>query len=94
MAVVKQLATSQRGNVSYYKDTTRPVLMGDDVAESGSVLDSSVVKTALSLGFAYHGYKRTGSVGWALAYVLLGRIAPVITGGVVLAQGVGQKKGT
>jgi hypothetical protein len=35
----------------------------------------------------YHGYKRTGSLGWALAWGLLGGMFPIITIPVALAQG-------
>jgi hypothetical protein len=41
---------------------------------------------------AYHGYKRTGSVGWAIGWALLGGMFPVVTIPVALAQGSGKKK--
>lgn len=43
---------------------------------------------------AYHGYKRNGSVGWAIVWGVLGGLFPLITGGVALAQGLGKKKGS
>lgn len=89
-----QLATNARGAVSYFRDTRRPQL-GDDVATSEPpLLERPFVKTALTLAYTYHGYKRTGSLAWAVAYMLAGRVAPVVTGAVVLAQGYGDKKGT
>jgi len=42
---------------------------------------------------AYHGYKRNDSVGWAIAWSLLGSIAPVIVIPVAYAQGIGKRKG-
>ena len=41
---------------------------------------------------AYHGYKRNNSVGWAVAWGLLGGIVPIITVPIALAQGLGQPK--
>jgi hypothetical protein len=41
---------------------------------------------------AYHGFKRNQSVGWAIAWGLLGGLAPVITPAVALAQGFGKRK--
>jgi len=41
---------------------------------------------------AYHGYKRTGSIGWALGWGLLGGLFPVITPAIALAQGFGKRK--
>ena len=47
----------------------------------------------LSVGAsAYHGYKRNNSVGWAIAWGLLGGLAPVITPAVAVAQGFGKPK--
>ena len=36
---------------------------------------------------AYHGYKRTGSIGWAIGWALLGGLFPIITIPVAIAQG-------
>lgn len=41
---------------------------------------------------AYHGYKRTGSAGWAIAYGILTGLFPLIGGGIILAQGFGKRK--
>lgn len=40
----------------------------------------------------FHGYRRTGSIVWALLYGVAGRIAPKIAVPVALAQGFGKKK--
>ncbi len=41
---------------------------------------------------AYHGYKRNNSIGWAIAWAILGGLVPIITVPVSLAQGFGKKK--
>lgn len=41
---------------------------------------------------AYHGYKRNGSIGWAIGWAALGAIFPVITPAIAAAQGFGKKK--
>lgn len=41
---------------------------------------------------AYHGYKRTGSAGWAVAYAALGLFFPIIVAPVMVAQGFGKRK--
>lgn len=51
-------------------------------------LIASVAGTALG---AYHGYRRDGSVGWALLWGLFGGALPVFAIPVMVAQGVGKK---
>ncbi len=41
---------------------------------------------------AYHGYKRNDSVGWAVAWALLGGLAPIVVIPVAYAQGIGKRK--
>jgi hypothetical protein len=55
-------------------------------------LDSQTVKIAAAAAATYHGYRRTGSLVWALIYGVAARFAPVATTAVSLAQGYGQKK--
>lgn len=43
---------------------------------------------------AYHGYKRTKSIGWALVWGAAGSFAPLVTGVIALAQGFAKPKGT
>lgn len=50
-----------------------------------------MASTAGTAAGAYHGYKRTGSVGWAIGYALLGGLFWPITVPVMLAQGFGEK---
>jgi hypothetical protein len=40
---------------------------------------------------AYHGYKRTESIGWAIGWSLLGGLFPFITIPIAYAQGFGQR---
>lgn len=51
-----------------------------------------VLSAASSGASAYHGYKRSGSVGAAIGWGLLGAFFPVITPAVALAQGFGKPK--
>ncbi len=41
---------------------------------------------------AYHGYKRTQSVGWAIGWAAVGALFPVVSVGIALAQGFGKAK--
>jgi hypothetical protein len=53
---------------------------------------STVYLAAIGAG-AYHGYKRSKSVGWAAVWALAAAVSPIVTGGVALAQGFGKPKG-
>lgn len=52
----------------------------------------SAVSVAAAGASAYHGYKRTGSVGWAFGWFLFGGALPIFAVPVALAQGYGKKK--
>ena len=52
---------------------------------------SGVAIAGTALG-AYHGYKRTESLGWTLGWALLGGLFPIITIPVALAQGFGRRE--
>lgn len=41
---------------------------------------------------AYHGFKRTGSVGWAVAWSAFGSVLPFLAVPVAVAQGFGEPK--
>ena len=41
---------------------------------------------------AYHGYKRTDSVGWAVGWAVLGGLFPFVTIPVSIAQGFGERE--
>lgn len=51
-----------------------------------------LLSAASSGASAYHGYKRNKSVGWAVAWGLLGGVFPVLVPAVALAQGFGKSK--
>jgi hypothetical protein len=55
-------------------------------------MNSDNVSIAAAIALAYHGYKRTDSILWALFYGLAGREFPIEAVPVALAQGFGQKK--
>ena len=50
---------------------------------------STLALAGTALG-AYHGYKRTESIGWTLGWALVGGLFPVIAIPVALAQGFGK----
>lgn len=56
------------------------------------VMTSSSVKTASAIALTFHGYRRTGSIVWALLYGIAGRTVPTVAVPISLAQGFGQKK--
>jgi len=43
---------------------------------------------------AYHGYRRTSSIGWTVVWAAAGSFSPIITAVVAFAQGFGQPKGS
>ena len=51
----------------------------------------SIAATASMAAGAYHGYKRNGSVGWALWWGLMGGMFPIITPVIAVAQGFGER---
>lgn len=57
-----------------------------------SALTSEPVKTASAILLTYHGYRRTGSILWALIYGAAGRLLPVVSVPIAVAQGIGQRK--
>ncbi len=80
--------------MSSYHKSAGPRLLGDDAAEDKTpVLEQPLVRAGLTGAGIYHGYKRTGSIVWALIYGLAARTVPVVTGAIVVAQGFGDKKG-
>lgn len=72
------------------------------MSSSSSSLDPSTVRTLQVVGAAagvvggalgtYHGYARNHSIGWALAWGVLGSLAPVIVVPIALAQGLGKPR--
>ena len=56
------------------------------------IVNSEGVSTASMIALTYHGYKRTGSLVWAVVYGLAGRWWPAVAVPVSLAQGFGERK--
>ena len=52
-----------------------------------------VLSIASGAASAYHGYKRNESLPWALWWLLMGSIFPVVTPVIAVAQGFGKRKG-
>lgn len=73
-----------------------PPRLGDDqeAKPTTSIIDEPAVRTVSGAAGIYHGYKRTGSVLWALLYGGIMRVSPVVGWPIALAQGFGKKKGT
>lgn len=55
-------------------------------------INSDPVTTASAIALTYHGYKRTGSIIWALLYGLAGRTYPAVAVPIALAQGFAERK--
>jgi hypothetical protein len=64
--------------------------MGD--GEISSFVNSDNFGYAAGAALVYHGYKRTGSLIWAILYGLAGKELPVVAVPVALAQGFARKK--
>lgn len=80
-----------------YRRMAKPGLAFGQTSAPGNVnravmYASSALSLASAGASAYHGYKRNDSVGWAVAWGLLGGIFPVITPAIALAQGFGKRK--
>jgi hypothetical protein len=78
-------------------------LLGDDVAAPApspvpakrslrDTLNSDPVSTVAALALTYHGYRRTGSLVWALLYGLAGKWFPIEAVPISIAMGFGQRK--
>lgn len=73
----------------------RYLSFGNVQAELGDLkeaLTQPSVKTAAGIALTYHGYKRTGSIAWALVYGLIGKTVPLVGVPIALAQGFGKRK--
>lgn len=51
-----------------------------------------VLTLASAAASGFHGYRRNQSIGWGLAWFVLGGIFPVVTPVIALAQGFGKPK--
>lgn len=87
----------QRPVARPYRRMAKPGHVLSGVGQNDQVTRAvSYAGAALSLASAgasaYHGFKRNDSVGWAVAWGLLGGMFPVITPAIALAQGFGKRK--
>jgi len=76
---------------------TKQLGMGDaapaaDTKTLRERLTSDPVTTVSAIALTYHGYKRTGSLIWALIYGLAGRTIPLAAVPISVAQGFGERK--
>jgi hypothetical protein len=62
-------------------------------ANSPRMLIWGLISAASAGVSGFHGYKRNNSVGWGIAWFILGGMFPVITPTVAFAQGFGKRKG-
>lgn len=77
-------------NVYRYPSSVVP-LRGVGAIDTGHIGTAwMVVATASSAASAFHGYKRNGSIGWALWWGFMGGLFPVFTPAIALAQGFGK----
>lgn len=72
--------------------TLAPVAPSSVAFNLRDAVNSEPVSTAAALALTYHGYKRTGSLVWALIYGVLGKTFPIEAVPIALAQGFGKKK--
>lgn len=74
--------------------SSRPPLMGDTAPATTvqDVVNDPSVKTAAGVALAYHGYRRTGSIFWALVYGMAGRWFPLEAVPIAMAQGFADPK--
>lgn len=71
--------------------------LGADAAPSKpfslrDAVNSEPVSTAAAIALTYHGYRRTGSLFWALVYGAAGKWFPIEAVPIAIAQGFGAKK--
>lgn len=75
-----------------------PEMIGDSAMDTLSsakdAIHSSTGRGIAAAASAFHGLKRTGSIGMALLYAAAGYVAPVLTPVITVAQGFAQKKGS
>lgn len=57
-----------------------------------TMVESDGGSTMIGAALLYHGYRRTGSLVWALLYGLAGREAPAYALPIALAQGFGARR--
>lgn len=74
--------------MSYFK---KPLAGDNEIMDTyGKVVDT--VRPVSTVAMAYHGYKRTKSAGWALAWAAFGAVMPLIAPAIAVAEGFGKPK--
>jgi hypothetical protein len=75
---------------------TVPVLPASilEGGQTSSEVVLGVLGTVSMAALAYHGYKRNNSIGWAVAWALLGGAVPIISLPIAIAQGFGKPAGS
>ncbi len=74
-------------------DLSEYVAVGTTTDEVIDAAFSRPARIGGAAGGAFHGYRRTGSIGFALFYAALGYLNPPIGGAIMVAQGFGKGKG-
>jgi len=69
-----------------------PATSADEKFSLRDAINSEPVSTAAAVALTYHGYRRTGSILWALLYGAMGKWVPLVAVPISLAQGYGEKK--
>ena len=82
-----RLREGQPVNMMSY--TPSPSEMGGTVTD---LVKSDAVTTGAAIACVYHGYRRTGSLIWALIWGVAGKKLPVVAVPVALAQGFAKKR--
>lgn len=72
--------------MSYFK------AIGDAAPATTTVADRIDVSAIAGAALVYHGYRRTGSLIWALLYGIAGKQVPAVAIPVAIAQGFGHRK--
>ncbi len=86
----EHIATGPGSNYVAIGDDKPPLNIGT-LMPQGSTADRMMQIAGMGAG-AYHGYKRTKSVAWAIGWGVLMSIFPVPVGAVAVAQGFGKPK--
>jgi hypothetical protein len=95
------MAIPMSGYPGYITRPTMAIHMGDTPATTpapaaspnlSDLISSPGAKTVATGVMLYHGYRRTGSIIWALLYGLAGREVPEFAVPIALAQGYGKRK--
>lgn len=77
---------------SFGDDPTTAPVPSSPTPSLRDTINSDPVSTVAAIALLYHGYKRTGSIFWALVYGAAGKVFPIESVPIALAQGFGTKK--